>query len=34
MEEPSVLDFLKSVLNPWSKNKIKLPPAEPKRGRI
>lgn len=27
MEEPSVLDYLKSRLNPWNKNKIEIPPA-------
>ncbi len=30
MEEPSILDYLKSILNPWQKEKIKIPilPAE------
>jgi hypothetical protein len=25
MEEPSVLDYLKSLLNPWKKEKILIP---------
>ncbi len=27
MEEPSVLDYLKSILNPWSREKIRIPQA-------
>ena len=27
MKEPSVLDFLKSRLNPWQKEKIQIPPS-------
>ena len=27
MEEPSVLDYLKSLLNPWQKEKIHIPQA-------
>jgi hypothetical protein len=29
MEEPSVLDYLKSKLNPWATNKVEIPESEP-----
>lgn len=28
MEEPSVLDYLKSILNPWSKEKVQIPSSD------
>jgi len=28
MNEPSVLDYLKSILNPWEKNKIRVPEVD------
>jgi 4-amino-4-deoxy-L-arabinose transferase-like glycosyltransferase len=41
MEEPSVLDYLKSKLNPWSRETIEIPPTEdepletsPERDRV
>lgn len=28
MEEPSILDFIKSILNPWDKHPIQIPPLK------